>query len=289
MIFLKGNLIKDIAEYIDYLRGECNLAVTVHPDFMSLTDGNPYNVHYTPYCIAVKNNMKAWDRCIECQSKVYEKCKKGAFWGMCYAGVEEYVLPVRVNGMAYGFVSVSGYATEEKEAEKRRERVAADFGINKEILDLKYNELKKQKPDLKRIDTLVKPLCYMLELLWENGDDGSYKPYFDRTGADYVLGRILSYAQYNFSEKTSLEKIAKFCNCSTSYVSHLFKKRYGVGVNTYINKIRIENAKNLLKNSDYSIAEIASRVGFSDSNYFTNIFKEYAGSTPTEYRRNENV
>ena len=54
---------------------------------------------------------------------------------------------------------------------------------------------------------------------------------------------------------------------------------------SYINKIRIEKAAALFKNSDRSITEIAMEVGFDDSNYFSRIFKKQMGMSPREYKK----
>lgn len=278
-------MIKDITAYMEYLKTKHRLSVTVHPGLSSLEDESPYNTHSNPYCTAIKENVYAWDKCIKCQSKVFERCRQGAFWGMCYAGVEEYVMPVCTGGRVYGFLCVSGYAIDKKKAEPRINAASEMFMIDRDKLFAAYGMLSGEMPDIKELEVILKPLCYSLELLWEKDGIKEYEPYFDRGGADYVLGRILSYAQYNFREKTSLKKIAAYCRCSESYVSHLFKKRYGVGINTYINRVRAESAKKLLENGTLSISDIAQQVGFSDSNYFANVFREYAGKSPSEYRK----
>ena len=54
-----------------------------------------YNIHYHPYCLALKTSPEAWDQCIHSQKKVYERLKNGAFFGMCHAGVEEFVFPIQ--------------------------------------------------------------------------------------------------------------------------------------------------------------------------------------------------
>lgn len=57
----------------------------------------------------------------------------------------------------------------------------------------------------------------------------------------------------------------------------------------YLNKFRVEKAARYLKESDYTITEIALKVGFEDSNYFSKIFKKYMGKTPREYKQTTNT
>ncbi|MBQ7900963.1 MAG: helix-turn-helix transcriptional regulator [Clostridia bacterium] len=74
-------------------------------------------------------------------------------------------------------------------------------------------------------------------------------------------------------------------HCSPSYVSHFFKKNKGITIKGYVNNLRIENAKQLLKSTGLSIDEISFAVGFGDISYFSKVFKAHVGLSPTEYRK----
>ena len=71
---------------------------------------------------------------------------------------------------------------------------------------------------------------------------------------------------------------------SPYYFSKLFKQEQGEGFVEYLTRIRMTNARQLLKNQKYSIKEICSMCGYSDPNYFSRIFKRYEGVTPSEFR-----
>ena len=73
---------------------------------------------------------------------------------------------------------------------------------------------------------------------------------------------------------------------SVSYVSKLFKERTGQNILYYINMVRIENAKKLLRESgqEIGIGEVGRETGFSNSNSFIRIFKKYEQMTPGKYR-----
>lgn len=68
------------------------------------------------------------------------------------------------------------------------------------------------------------------------------------------------------------------------YLGQLFKKETGLSLNDYINKVRINKAKKLLKETGAMVYEIADQVGFSDSQYFSTVFKKIVGVSPKEYR-----
>jgi two-component system response regulator YesN len=71
------------------------------------------------------------------------------------------------------------------------------------------------------------------------------------------------------------------------YLCYLFKQRHGMTINHYINKVRIETAKNLLVSSRLKIRDIAQYCGFNNTNYFTRSFKKNTGLLPTKFRARE--
>lgn len=82
----------------------------------------------------------------------------------------------------------------------------------------------------------------------------------------------------------SVEMLARECNYSVGYFSHLFRSVTSVSPHAYMSRLRIERAKNLLENTALSVLEIALAVGFEDQNYFSRFFKEQVGFAPTAYR-----
>ena len=71
---------------------------------------------------------------------------------------------------------------------------------------------------------------------------------------------------------------------SSPYLAKLFKEKYQISMTEYITEIRIKNAKEQLKNTDYSILDIAKNNGFSNSTSFIRSFKKYVDMTPGMYR-----
>ena len=88
-----------------------------------------------------------------------------------------------------------------------------------------------------------------------------------------------------YAESISLAQVAKHVCLSTSYFSTLFKTETGVGFVEYLQHIRIEQAKKLLKTSKMRIADIAEKVGYRDIKFFNKIFVKETTVTPSEYRK----
>lgn len=123
-----------------------------------------------------------------------------------------------------------------------------------------------------------------------------YVPAMERTASNTRLagkgetpgtGRIYQIKQYidrNYQEDLSLERLGKIFNLSPYYLSHIFKKTFEIPPMQYLYRRRIGEAQSLLTTTPYSVTEVASRVGFGDSNYFTVQFGKYVGMPPSAYR-----
>ncbi len=96
---------------------------------------------------------------------------------------------------------------------------------------------------------------------------------------------ITKYIKENFHNKDlSIQKIADNVHFSQTYLCSFFKKSTGNTLNEYITDIRIEKAKELLKDNSIKLYEMALSIGFTDSNYFSTLFKKVVGCSPSEYR-----
>ena len=72
---------------------------------------------------------------------------------------------------------------------------------------------------------------------------------------------------------------------SESYLGNLFKRKTGMTISVYINNVRMESAKRMLRDGTLRINEVAQMIGLENTDYFTKRFKQYTGQTPSEYRR----
>lgn len=93
------------------------------------------------------------------------------------------------------------------------------------------------------------------------------------------------YIDNNFERDISLGDVSKFVFLSPSYFTRAFKEEMGLSPISYLLKVRVERAKELLRDTDQKISDIALNVGFSNQQRFNEIFKKYTGAAPLQYRK----
>lgn len=92
------------------------------------------------------------------------------------------------------------------------------------------------------------------------------------------------YIELHMNSKISLEEIAKELHMNASYFSRMYKKETGETFVEYVNRVKIERAKDLLRWSNHSVEGISESLGYDNKSYFAKLFKSLTGLTPGEYR-----
>ncbi|MBQ9728025.1 MAG: helix-turn-helix domain-containing protein [Clostridia bacterium] len=169
-----------------------------------------------------------------------------------------------------------------------------------------FREHKRKREDLERLQAY----CTTHDVNFEEIKDAYLKmPVFSSTKSEALKSLLFSLFDYaeikNFisvkdtmfstdiepyiashlHEKLSIEYLCEYFHVSQKMLYTLFQKNVGTTPKHYINRCRVEKAKQLISTTDMPLSEIASNVGIHDYNYFVKIFKAYAGSTPTFYKK----
>ncbi|RRD93618.1 helix-turn-helix domain-containing protein [Clostridiales bacterium COT073_COT-073] len=101
---------------------------------------------------------------------------------------------------------------------------------------------------------------------------------------DSLAGRLLEYIHANYQTDISLNDVAEAFSITPTYVSMLFKKEYKTNFKDYLNRYKIEQAKEIMKNNkSVKNKELSEAVGFNSVNTFLRLFKKYTGETPGKY------
>jgi len=103
-------------------------------------------------------------------------------------------------------------------------------------------------------------------------------------GGDQQVQRMIELIRRNYRENLKLESLAEALSYNSSYLGKLFKNATGESFNTYLDKVRIEKAKELL-GEGMKVYQVAERVGYSNVDYFHGKFRKYVGVSPSAYRK----
>lgn len=119
--------------------------------------------------------------------------------------------------------------------------------------------------------------------------DSKINLYFEQLsqgiGENPVVFQIKEFLHRNYSIPTlSVPDVSEHVHLSSSYVCTLFKNETGLTLNQYLTDYRIKMSKRLLADPRYKIADISSKVGYSDGNYYSKTFRKIVGLSPSEYR-----
>nr|WP_145402314.1 response regulator [Paenibacillus xylanexedens] len=100
------------------------------------------------------------------------------------------------------------------------------------------------------------------------------------------ITRAIEYIKRHYTENISLQMVADYVGLSQGYLSNLFRKELQITYIDYVNRYRIERAKELLAQSQMRSSDVPALVGFSpEYTYFSKVFKKITGLNPNEYRR----
>jgi two-component system response regulator YesN len=146
--------------------------------------------------------------------------------------------------------------------------------INKERIE------KIDSENLKEIEIILKEFLLRLhDLISFNPDDKNQQ----------IISEMKEYIAANYQDGITLSEMARKFNLSSGHLSNLFHEETGESFSDYLNMIRLNKAKELLKTTDDKIYQIADQLGFNDAYYFSSWFKKLVGASPTTYRDNINL
>ncbi|WP_425414023.1 helix-turn-helix transcriptional regulator [Paenibacillus daejeonensis] len=104
-----------------------------------------------------------------------------------------------------------------------------------------------------------------------------------------IVEEVKSYITTHYrNEELKIEDIARGVHMNYTHLCYVFKKETSTTINDYLTQIRMQKAKELFDQGYIIVQDVASRVGYSDANYFGKCYKKYSGITPSKYISNIN-
>jgi YesN/AraC family two-component response regulator len=127
----------------------------------------------------------------------------------------------------------------------------------------------------------VDALCLRLQEVVENFMSAMF---YGKDKGNHYIRKALRYMSEHYGEHIELTDVAAYVQLSPSYFSTLFRQVVGQSFREQLCLIRVEESKQLLLSTDYSLTDIAIAVGFPDQSYYCKVFKRIVGLTPGKFR-----
>jgi two-component system, response regulator YesN len=106
-----------------------------------------------------------------------------------------------------------------------------------------------------------------------------------QNGQGYISSKIVRYVHQHYANADlSVQEISEHLQLTASYIISAYKEATGTTVKQYLLEYRIDKARELLRDRNLKVADIAVQVGFKDGEYFAKVFRKHTGMAPSEYR-----
>lgn len=176
--------------------------------------------------------------------------------------------------------------------EALRPHIKTLLSEGKQTFDLPFND-----PDLRELkpaevqpfgsQQIIRNTLETLLVLLIRGEERAVAEsfFFDKERMDNrLVGAVVELLSEKVYETVTLEEICAKLNYSKTYLSKLFRQSCGCSIHEYYLRLKMKEAKRLIREGNESLTEISNRLGFSDPHYFSRIFKKKEHMTPKEYR-----
>lgn len=290
--------IKEIVDYFDFLQNtyKLNIAIDDYVGFLldykqMYKEFKKFIYNKNEYCKYLQLDKNLYVDCLLQQKKSREVLsdKRPFYFETCHGGVGQYVIPIYYKDKIVGTIKVGNFTVDKEKL------ITSFYNIIKKSDKFNLADLEstyEKYIDFKNIDTaaLTHTLVIIssyISVLYNNVkvNDSNVRSNKHLTTTESILTKSTEYIHENFKNQITSARLAAYCNCSESYLSHIFKKNIGLCINSYTNKIRIEYAKDKLLSTIDPISVIATSSGFSDPNYFSRIFTQSTNLTPSQFRK----
>ncbi|PTX61327.1 two-component system response regulator YesN [Melghirimyces profundicolus] len=136
---------------------------------------------------------------------------------------------------------------------------------------------------LKQAETVSQLIHKMHQLIKEYEDTAKLFPQ-QRFSDNQLIKHAIVYIHGHYTGELTLQDVANHVHVSKNYFSIFFKKQTGQNFSDYVTQLRVQKAKDLLKDTELKVYEVAAHSGFNDVKYFSKLFKKMTGLSPVDYR-----
>ena len=234
---------------------------------------------HTEFCRTINDIPEGHIRCVNCDAQASDICKniKTAYHYRCHAGLCENLIPIFDNGEVISYLGFGQLLdTSPLEEQWNNTKSTLDWYPG-DLDDLKEKFFKIRQYSRSKTESLTELLKFMASYVQSNNIVASTK--------HSDLQRLEMYISQHYTEKLSIQSITADLHFGATKLCALSKTLSGGHSLTWlIASHRVQAAQTLLLSTDKPVSEIAATVGYEDYNYFTKVFKNMVGTTPSKFR-----
>lgn len=282
---LDSDLVNKIALDFAHATGLAVVVVNIHGEEIS------EHFNFTQFCKKMREDPQLYARCKmsdRCGGLEASKDNKPCIY-RCHAGLTDFSIPLVIAEHLMGFVLCGQVRVRNDISPDIIQQVDHQWQLNRELVAeyeniplVDFSKVMASADLLKLIvDNCIKKHLNFIVL---NETPASESQKAKPSVYDAKIKKALRYIDSHFADELRLEDVAAHVYLSPYYFSKLFKKQLGIGFNAYVTQQRMNNAKQMLQHSDWSIASIAKNLGFSQTSYFCKVFRQTFQITPQVYR-----
>lgn len=233
----------------------------------------------TPYCRALAAQDPSRSTCKACDSMAYQQAilSQDIHIYHCHAGLMEAIVPIKDHGLSYGYLMMGQIRLPQETSVHRAERIRhlTHLGVDLSLAETLYEEVPSLS--MEHIRSLAHILQACAGYAW-------MEDYVKLQNAPLSY-RLELFIRDHLDQPMNLNALAAtFQICKTTLCTTV-KEETGSSVSELIRSIRMEEAKRLLTACCIPVTEVAGRTGFDDYSYFSKVFKQETGQTPSAYRQ----
>ena len=283
-VFAKLGAEKQLRECADVARRMLGIVIdfiNADGESLKLSQGRNFNA----VCDALRRSPEGCRRCHEediRRSRAASEARRELVY-TCHAGFTEIVLPLFDDGGHFlGCMTAGQFHT----AGRKRpdaghfRKLAAVTGADAAELRRDSDAAVELTPE--QLEGVIGYLKLMGRLV-----SGSYSNlmFMEQINAPDKISLIQKYIHENYMRRLDVESVSRRFYLSPNYFSRLFRRTLGTGFNSYLNCYRAERAREMLRETDLSISEIAFLCGFGSISQFNRVFRDVVRRTPSEIRK----
>ena len=235
-----------------------------------------YCIHSGEFCNLAKSSDDGYMLCTTHKNRVNHLCIKGKkqFFGRCPYGISEVVYPVIALNKVLCIIYIGNICPDINITEKYIDQTARKTGVSDR--ELKELACKCENIEPKQHINTAKIIAdYILQNMI-HGENYNFH---------FAVSFAKRYANTYFMHDLHLSQIAELCRINEKYLGRIFKEQACISFREYLMNIRLEKARDLLKQTSKSVTEICFFCGFNEITYFNHVFKKKYMLSPSEYRK----